>query len=44
MSTALEPYIQRLDAVLQDKNPFTDALTTAEQKSGISKRNLVLGI
>lgn len=43
MSAALEPYIQRLDAVLEDKNPFTDGLNAAEQKTGISRRNLVLG-
>lgn len=43
MSAALAPYIQRIDAVLAEKNVFTDYLGIAEAKTGLSKRNIVLG-
>lgn len=43
MSAALAPYIEKLDAALADKNIFTDYLNIAEAKTGLPKRNVVLG-
>jgi len=43
MSAALAPYIQKLDAALAEKNIFTDYLNIAEAKTGLPKRNVVLG-
>ena len=43
MSAALAPYLEKLDVALADKNVFTDYLNIAEQKTGLPKRNIVLG-
>ena len=43
MSAALAPYIEKLDAALEDKNVVTDYLNLAQEKTGLPKRNIVLG-
>ena len=43
MSAALSPYMEKLDAALADNNVLTEYLGIAEAKTGISKRNIVLG-
>jgi len=43
MSAALAPYVEKLDMALAEKNIVTDYLTIAEEKSGVPKRNIVLG-
>lgn len=43
MSSALAPYIEKIDAALAEKNVCTEYLDLAEAKTGVSKRNLVLG-
>jgi len=43
MAAALAPYMEKLDAALAEKNVFTDYIGVAEAKTGVSKRNIVLG-
>jgi len=43
MTAALAPYMEKLDAVLAEKNVLTEHLNMAEEKTGVSKRNIVLG-
>lgn len=43
MSAALAPYLEKLDIALAEKNVFTDYLNLAEEKTGLPKRNIVLG-
>ena len=43
MSAALAPYIEKLDAALAEKNVVTDYLNMAQEKTGLPKRNIVLG-
>ena len=43
MSAALAPYIEKLDAALAEKNVVTDYLNIAQEKTGLPKRNIVLG-
>ncbi len=43
MSGALAPYFEKLDAALAEKNVLTDYLNLAEAKTGLPKRNIVLG-
>lgn len=43
MTTALAPYLEKLDACLAEKNVLTEYLDLAEAKTGLPKRNIVLG-
>lgn len=43
MSAALQPYVKKLDDVLAEKNIMTEYLQIAEDKTGLPKRNIVLG-
>lgn len=43
MSAALAPYVEKLDAALAEKNILTDHLNMVEAKTGLQKRNIVLG-
>jgi len=43
MTAALAPYMEKLDAVLAEKNVLTEHLNMAEEKTGVSKSNIVLG-
>ena len=44
MTAALAPYMEKLDVALAEKNIVTDYLAMAEEKSGVPKRNIVLGM
>jgi len=44
MAGALQPYFGKLDACLAEKNAVTDLLNQVEEKTGLAKRNIVLGL
>jgi len=43
MTAALAPYMEKLDNCLAEKNVLTEYLDLAESKTGLPKRNIVLG-
>lgn len=43
MTAALAPYMEKLDNCLAEKNVLTEYLDLAESKTGLTKRNIVLG-
>ena len=44
MSAALQPYVKKLDDALAEKNMLTEYLQIAQDKTGLPKRNIVLGM